>query len=272
MSARWTYTLNNYTPEEGIALAEVECKYHICGKEVAPTTGTPHLQGYIILNRQQRLSYMKKLNSRCHWEVAKGNTEQNITYCSKCDDFMEFGERPKTPVEKGQMEKDRWKAIISHAKAGTLEEHDPKMYYLHFNTNNRLQAQFQEPKFIEKKIRVYWGPTATGKSHKAWTEAGPSAYGKDPRSKFWYGYHGQTNVIIDEFRGGIDISHLLRWLDKYPLLVEVKGSSCACAAENIWITSNLHPNAWYPDLDAATVEALCRRLEIVEFKVMKTSM
>jgi len=45
--------------------------------------------------------------------------------------------------------------------------------------------------------------------------------------------------------------------------VEIKGASTSLVAENIWITSNLHPSAWYPDLDATTYQALERRLEII---------
>lgn len=67
-------------------------------------------------------------------------------------------------------------------------------------------------------------------------------------------------VIIDEFRGVIDISHILRWLDRYPVRVERKGSSMPLKAKNIWITSNIAPREWYPGLDEATLEALLRRL------------
>jgi len=35
-------------------------------------------------------------------------------------------------------------------------------------------------------------------------------------------------------------------------------------ATHFWITSNLHPKFWYPDLDKETYEALERRLKIVE--------
>ena len=73
-------------------------------------------------------------------------------------------------------------------------------------------------------------------------------------------------VILDEFRGDIDISHLLRWLDRYPVIVELKGSSAPLVAEKIWITSNLHPSSWYPLLDAATYAALERRLQITHMQ------
>lgn len=111
---------------------------------------------------------------------------------------------------------------------------------------------------------VFWGPTGTGKSHRAWERAGVDAYSKCPRTKFWCGYRNETSIVIDEFRGGIDISHLLRWLDRYPVRVEIKGSSKPLMAERYFITSNLHPKYWYPDLDMETYLALERRLEIIE--------
>ena len=90
------------------------------------------------------------------------------------------------------------------------------------------------------------------------------AYPKDPATKFWDGYQGQKNVVIDEFRGTIGIHNMLRWLDRYPVIVEIKGSSVVLNAETIWITSNLHPSSWYPELDLETQAALLRRLEIEE--------
>lgn len=70
---------------------------------------------------------------------------------------------------------------------------------------------------------------------------------------------------MDEFRGGIDVAHLLRWLDRYPCCVETKGSSRPLLARKIWITSNLDPRQWYPDLDEDTRAALLRRLNITHF-------
>jgi hypothetical protein len=112
-------------------------------------------------------------------------------------------------------------------------------------------------------VVVYWGPTGTGKSRRSWDEAGLDAYPKDPRTKFWDGYRGHKHVVMDEFRGAIDIGHILRWFDRYPTIVEVKGSSTVLKAEKIWITSNLNPLEWYKELDEATYLALYRRIKIV---------
>jgi len=58
---------------------------------------------------------------------------------------------------------------------------------------------------------------------------------------------------------------MLRWLDRYPVLVEIKGSSEVLKAKNIWITSNMPPEDWYPTIDEPTRAALLRRLEITRF-------
>lgn len=121
---------------------------------------------------------------------------------------------------------------------------------------------------MEREVVVYWGVTGSGKSHRAWQEAGLDAYPKTPTTKFWDGYQGQKHVVIDEFRGAVDISHVLRWFDKYPVIAEVKCSSVVIKAEKIWITSNLHPKDWYPNLDEETKQALLRRLKITHFGVI----
>jgi hypothetical protein len=129
-----------------------------------------------------------------------------------------------------------------------------------YNALKRIATDHLAPVAIEREIFVYVGPTGTGKSHRAWSEASLNAFPKDPRTKFWDGYQGQEHVVMDEFRGAIDISHMLRWLDKYPVIIEVKGSSTVLKAKKIWITSNLNPHEWYPDIDIQTLQALMRRI------------
>lgn len=100
-SIRWVFTLNNYSKEEYEELktfCSSECKAFIIGKEIGEK-GTPHLQGYIEHKKKIRLSGLKKINGRCHWEKAKGNQLQNIEYCSKDGDFETSGLKIKKPVK-----------------------------------------------------------------------------------------------------------------------------------------------------------------------------
>lgn len=159
-----------------------------------------------------------------------------------------------------------WDAIWEAAKSGAVLDIPANVRVQHYRTLRTIASDYSSPIALERQVFVFCGRTGTGKSRLAWDEAGFSSYPKDPRTKFWDGYRDQRNVVIDEFRGGIDISHLLRWLDRYPVLVEIKGSSTPLVAEKIWITSNIHPLNWYPDLDQETKDALMRRLQITEFE------
>ncbi|AHH31462.1 replication-associated protein [Dragonfly larvae associated circular virus-2] len=158
-----------------------------------------------------------------------------------------------------------WDSIWLSAQEGNLEAIPADVRVVSYRTLRAIGSDYAVPRALERTCYVFWGSTGTGKSRTAWEQAGMDAYCKDPRSKFWDGYCSQENVVIDEFRGGIDISHILRWLDRYPVRVEIKGSSRPLQATKLWITSNLDPNLWYPDIDAETLLALRRRLTITHF-------
>jgi len=91
----YCFTLNNYSESdvECIQHFATECRGLIFGKEVAPTTGTKHLQGYFQLWRRERTtSLIKRLPKGIHLEAAKGTWVQNEVYCSKGGDYQKFGE------------------------------------------------------------------------------------------------------------------------------------------------------------------------------------
>jgi len=135
----------------------------------------------------------------------------------------------------------------------------------HYKTVKAITTDHLAPEAIVRTVNVFWGETGTGKSRRAWVEAGIDAYPKNARTKFWCGYRGQANVVIDEFRGDIDIANMLVWCDRYPVIVEVKGSAVCLKATTIWITSNKSPRDWYPNLDPETTAALMRRLNVTHF-------
>lgn len=158
-----------------------------------------------------------------------------------------------------------WESVWEFAKLGQISSIPASIRVQSYRTLRAIGADFARPTQVERTCHVFWGATGTGKSRAAWEAAGMDAYPKDPRTKFWCGYSGQEHVVIDEFRGGIDISHVLRWLDRYPVLVEIKGGSQVLSARTLWITSNLSPRQWYPELDEPSVLALLRRLKVVEY-------
>lgn len=56
---RFLFTLNNYTEDDCQRLlgrVPLLAKYIVFGKEIAPTTETPHLQGYVHLQKKTRMA------------------------------------------------------------------------------------------------------------------------------------------------------------------------------------------------------------------------
>jgi len=198
-----------------------------------------------------------------HCELSRSAAAND--YCLKPETSV-----PNTQFELGikpvdRSDPDDWERIWELAKTGDYECIPATIRVQSYRTLRAISSDFAQPIGIERDVVVYWGRTSTGKSRRAWAEAGLEAFPKDPRSKFWCGYRGQKHVVIDEFRGDIDVGHLLRWFDRYPVNVEIKGSSIVFAAEHIWITSNLSPRQWYPMIDEETYEALLRRIKVVHF-------
>lgn len=233
-------------------------------RELGARTEYEHWQVIIHLKKPQRLSAIKKIfGNNSHWEPTRSEAAEDYVWK---DDTAVIGTRfewGRKPINRNSS-KD-WDQVVSDARAGRLDQIPSDILVRCYGNLRRIAADNLQPIAIDRKCIVYWGATGTGKSRRAWDEAGLSAYPKDPRTKFWDGYRDHENVVIDEFRGGIDISHMLRWLDRYPVVVEIKGSSTVLKAKTIWITSNKDPREWYPDLDEETKKALLRRLEITYF-------
>lgn len=196
-----------------------------------------------------------------HWELTRSAAAEEYVWKaeSRIGEPFEFGTRRF----RRNVATD-WALVRQNAEQGLFNDIPPDLFIRYYSNLLKICSASLQPTAMERSCKVYWGGTNLGKSFRAWNEAGLDAYSKDPRTKFWDGYASQGNVVLDEFRGSIDISHLLRWLDRYPVRVEVKGSSVPLSATKFWITSNLPPSAWYPELDAATYSALERRLEIIE--------
>lgn len=239
---------------------------HITGQPELGAEGYRHWQLLVSFHTKKTLAQVKQSFGvqGMHAEATRSVAAEN--YCRKEDsrdgEPFEFGTKPFRRNNGAD-----WDRIKALAKTGGLDEVPSDIFIRYYRTLVNIAADYEQVAGYEKSVFVYYGSTGTGKSRRAWSEAGVSAYSKDPRTKFWCGYRGDEHVVVDEFRGGIDVSHMLRWLDRYPVRVEIKGSSRPLKAKKIWITSNLHPRDWYPEIDEETKNALLRRLQITYFPI-----
>lgn len=235
----------------------------IKGQQERGEGGFLHWQVIVAFRKKASKRTLSRLYPDVHAELTYSDAANEYVWKEDtrvAESQFQFGVKPfqrNNPIE--------WESIWLSAVSGDIMSIPANIRVQNYRTLRSIQSDFAKPVGITRTCNVFHGPTGTGKSRRAWEEASTDAYPKDPRTKFWCGYRDQKNVVIDEFRGGIDIAHLLRWLDRYPVNVEIKGSSVCLLAETIWITSNLPPRLWYPELDQETLDALMRRLVVVEF-------
>ncbi|AYP28735.1 MAG: putative viral replication protein [Cressdnaviricota sp.] len=163
----WCFTINNYTEDTCDLLAKVNCAYIIYGKEKGES-GTPHLQGFISLEKKQKLVWLKKhINETAHWEVAR-SVKHSIEYCKKEGEVYERGNPPRGQTENGREAlKRKYTCILQMAAKGDIEkikEEYPAEYLRHKKQIlSEIAPTTVEPYENTRGIWVY-APSGTGKT------------------------------------------------------------------------------------------------------------
>ena len=233
--------------------------------EKCGVTGRLHWQFIVVLNRKSRLAGVKvRLGDGIHAELTRSVAAHDYVW----KDETSQGRRwcwGRLPMRRNSQTD--WDLIKEKAKAGRLDSPSvpANVFICNYSSLKKIKMDYMKGQEGERECYVFWGETGTGKSKLAWEQAGLDAYPKTPTTKFWDGYQGEVHVVMDEFTGQVEITHLLRWLDRYPVLVEQKGSGCVLKATRFWITSNVDPLEWYPTIPFAQKQALYRRLKIYWF-------
>lgn len=269
-SRGWAFTLNNYTQRELDILMSRDflpnnpVTYLCFGKELAPETGTPHLQGYIFFKNPVGLAFAKETvcdENTVHMEVAKGTPDQNIKYCSKSGDFYQCGEVPQQG-RRTDISKVRDQVLKEGVSMLEIAENTTSYQALRFAEG--LQKYKRAPPQRVKDVRWYYGPTGTGKSKLAFEEAGDDVWVSNRDGKWYDGYWGQKVAIFDDLRGDFCPLHtLLRLTDRYPYRVEVKGGSVWFNPQTIIITSTHSPSECYSGV-SESIQQLLRRITVLK--------
>ncbi|AUW34331.1 replication-associated protein [Circovirus sp.] len=255
------FTLNNYTQDEWDDLLEQPSNYTIMGKEVGEK-GTPHIQGYMEFKNPIRFDTLKKRFPRIHVEERKGTAKQASDYCKKDSDYVEKGELSN---QGKRSDLDRVAMMICenqpiHNVATTY----PKDF-IKFHRGIMALHNILKPHRTEKPV-CYWyhGNTGLGKTKEAVSLCKKEGdYFLKNGSKWWDGYDQQEVVIIDDFRPeNVQFDELLRWLDRYKCMVEIKGGSLPLNSPIIVITSDKAPYHYWTGNDLEQVE---RRLNSIRY-------
>ncbi len=279
-SRDWCFTLNNYTlEEEGDVQSFVANKLAVfvaMQREVGDK-GTPHLQGVLVAPSPCRITHVRKLIPRAHWERRLGTLSEALAYAIK-DDTREEGATPfvdgKRPVGQGKRSDLR---TIGRMVVGGYQDYDvsydfPGQFIRYHKGIRALRQVHQSHAGRLRNVQVYFGPTGVGKTSLAIAQAnkrGSVYYLSSGNSKnIWFDhYSGQTTIIVDDFFGWLRYSFMLRFLDRYPFLMETKGGTTWMlhSTTHIVFTSNSEPGRWYRFNECSLLNkaALLRRITTV---------
>lgn len=294
MSSRnWVFTINNYTSEDldkCEALVEnKECRYIIWGFENAPTTGTPHMQGYVEFGKVMRTgAACKALGGRASMKPKskKSTREQARDYCKKGDQsheewlllnikgpnfgvnayFSEFGNWK----EGGQGSRNDIYGLMDMVKERRprieIMETLPAEYAknMKFAEAYNIELEKIETRKERKNMEVHviWGDAGAGKTYEVWEKA-PEVFKVNPDlGNFAFdGYDGEKDILLDDFYGNMKYTELLQTLHGYQHSVNVKYGRRYAKWTRVFITSNKPPAEWY---SFGLTPALARRLTSVK--------
>jgi len=284
------FTLNNYTQTNITRLQSLtnhscplryknKVQYIIFQEEVAPSTHTPHLQGYVEFSTRLRMDLIKELltgdpHSGIHLEKRSGTAIQAKEYCKKTD-----SRKPNTlPFESGTLlittRIEEENNFISDIKDLTTPFND--IIDDHTITYLKIGSRAKEIRELQYKHRdkipeiyIFTGPSGSGKSftaRKYWPNAYTVPWPTGGRW-WWPNYNHEDCIILDEFRQQIAYHVLLQLLDSGPFTIEHKGGNQKMTSNTIIITSNIPLAEWYKGVKQRT--ALFRRIQqfatIMEF-------
>lgn len=264
-SANWLFTINNFTDEDTDSLGNLECGYLLFGEEIAPTTGTPHLQCYVEFNGKKTWNVVRSLLPARAADIAvrKGSQKQAIAYCKKDGKFVERGE-PKNQGARHDLDGIRSLAAESGMRAvtavGNLQQISVAKHYLTYNEEAR-----------DWKPEVIWlyGEGGTGKSRMARELVEGDVYTKCEGTKWFDGYDGHETVIFDDFRANwFEWSYLLCLLDRYECRVEIKGGLRQFKPKRIIITAPVRPEEMFAYIPE-DLNQLLRRIDCIEVLVSR---
>lgn len=245
-SRKWFLTVNNWTEEMRDKLVAAKTDYKIICKELAPTTGTPHLHCWMYWKDGRTKSAMIKQFKFADIRWSNATAEEGKKYCIKGDDYEEFGTMPQ---QGKRHDIDECVEMINEGSSmREVAISNPNAYVKYNKGLLAYKCILIPPKEWQPEVFVYYGGPGSGKTRKAIEDMGDKYWMWAPQQEKWFdGYEGEECALFDEFRGEFPLGMFLNITDRYHSRVQYKGGMVHFSPKRIYITSPYHPSEWYSE-------------------------
>jgi len=183
---------------ENQIIAMTNIQYYVIGRELAPTTGMPHLHVFIRFMNQRSPAAMKAMYPDAFFKVCDENFDTMIDYVKKGGDWIENGKPPLTQKRRGEKGKTSMEQQLQQAK----EDPSKCAAWLQLRCSRNLEEIHQ----AEKRRKIVSHPDITLKD---W-QIKINEIAKGPV------HDREIHFVIDE-KGGGGKSTFSKWLEaEYP--------------------------------------------------------
>lgn len=226
--------------------------YSVYQMERCPSTNRLHLQMYVQFKNTVRMATIQAVFKGCHAESCRANEKSNVRYCSKEASRIAGPWTYGKSVTEGK--RTDWTTVKEMISEGcNRKEIISQVPHLAPNLRaiDEMIDMFQPEVPNERDVRVYflWGPSNTGKTHRARTRF-PKAFkisGRYQDGKSFDGYLGQEELIIDEFMWEEwPLTLMNNLLDKWSFELTCRYRNKQANWRTVVICSNQDPAKAYP--------------------------
>ncbi|AGA18380.1 hypothetical protein [uncultured marine virus] len=232
MSSRnWMFTLNNPTVSDK-PMEWKDVKFIAYQREKGDN-GTPHYQGYLMMEKKVRLTAMKKLNARANWQVRKGSHEQAVAYVTKEDTRIEGPwEKGDAPQPGKRTDLDAACQVAQEEGLEALIEQHPTEYVKYHKGLEKIAQKSYDTQVKAQRLAKYEGAVL-----RPWQQQLLDKIQREPndRTIMWYwedtGNVGKTwfgKYLRDTQKG-----KLLDCSKKVDLAYMLRGHTGECVVFNI---------------------------------------
>jgi len=240
---------------------------YMCYQYERGESGTLHVQGMVLWTQSISTQNAKRrIGQNAHVEIAR-DVEASRGYCMKEDT------RVHGPYEIGEYERHQGKSkalveIEKMVKNGKPDSEIAEKYFQEYVRHHRgiaaarLALTTSQTAYTPKRVFLFWGPPGKGKTYFVTKTLNLTClYVKDPTNKWWDGYEGQENVMVDEFPGTLSALDWKRILGELNITLETKGGTVRNKVKNIFLTSNYSLDGMFEKAKQVDRDAIYRRIE-----------